>query len=300
MVKGIWYAVGAYLLWGLLPVYWKQLVHVPATQLIAHRILWSFLILVAINFLTPVPKPDAPRGLSRRLLRTYAVAAMLVGINWFTYVWAVNSGFVVETSLGYFINPLVSVALGVIVLRERLRPVQWIAIGLAAAGVLYLTVAYGALPWIALVLAFSFGGYGLAKKTAPLGSVSGLTLETAILLPIAAGYLIFVEHRGTGAFLHDGWPSDVLLVGTGVVTTLPLLFFASAVRRIPLALLGVLQYIAPTLQLMFGVLVYREPFTSAQLVGFSMVWAALGLAGVESLAARRRLPALAAIDENAS
>jgi chloramphenicol-sensitive protein RarD len=204
---------------------------------------------------------------------------------------------VVETSLGYFINPLVSVLFGVFFLRERLRAVQWIAIGLAAAGVLYLTILYGSLPWIALVLALSFGSYGLVKKKGLLGSVHGLALETAILTPLAIAYLMSVGLRGNGALLHDGLRSDLLLLGTGAVTTIPLLFFASAVRRISLSLLGVLQYIAPTMQFLLGVLLYREPFTSAQFVGFAMVWAALIVLGVEGFLARRRGLVSAAIGE---
>ncbi len=298
MRRGIWYAVGAYLLWGLFPVYWKLLVHVPATQLIGHRIVWSFATLAVIILLS-ARRPADTVAWSWQLLRIYGVAAVLITINWFTYVWAVNSGFVVETSLGYFINPLVSVALGVVVLREQLRPIQWIAIALAASGVVYLTVVYGALPRIALVLAFSFGTYGLVKKTAPLGSVRGLALETAILLPIAIAYLFRAEHIGQGALFHDGWRSDVLLAGTGLVTTVPLLLFASAAQRIPLSTMGVLQYIAPTMQLLLGVLVYREPFTSVQLVGFSMVWAALLIMAGEGLLTRRPAPSGALLDEGA-
>jgi chloramphenicol-sensitive protein RarD len=228
------------------------------------------------------------RSFKARVIRIYAVAAALVTVNWFTFVWAVNSGYVVETSLGYFINPLVSVLIGVLFLHERLRLVQWIAIGLAAAGVLYLTILYGSLPWIALVLALSFGSYGLVKKKGLLGSVHGLALETAILTPVAIGYLIYVGLRGHGALLHGGVRSDLLLLGTGAVTTIPLLFFASAVQRIPLSLLGVLQYIAPTMQFLLGVLLYREPFTAAQFVGFAMVWAALVVLGVEGFLMHRR------------
>jgi chloramphenicol-sensitive protein RarD len=195
---------------------------------------------------------------------------------------------VVETSLGYFINPLVSVLFGVLFLHEQLRTMQWIAIGLAAAGVLYLTILYGSLPWIALVLAFSFGSYGLVKKKALLGSVQGLALETALLVPLAIAYLLYVERRGEGALLHGGLRSDLLLLGTGAITTIPLLFFASAVQRIPLSLLGVLQYIAPTMQFLLGVLLYREPFSSAQFVGFAMVWTALIVLGVEGFVMHRR------------
>jgi chloramphenicol-sensitive protein RarD len=297
MNEGVWYAVCAYVCWGLFPIYWKQLDRVPALQLIGHRILWSFVMLVAIVGATKQWRAFRRASFNTLALRIYAVAAALVTVNWFTFVWAVNSGYVVETSLGYFINPLVSVLFGVLFLRERLRAVQWIAIGLAAAGVLYLTILYGSLPWIALVLALSFGSYGLVKKKGLLGSVHGLALETAILTPLAIAYLMSVGLRGNGALLHDGLRSDLLLLGTGAVTTIPLLFFASAVRRISLSLLGVLQYIAPTMQFLLGVLLYREPFTSAQFVGFAMVWAALIVLGVEGFLVRRRGLVSAAIGE---
>jgi chloramphenicol-sensitive protein RarD len=297
MNEGVWYAVCAYVCWGLFPIYWKQLDQVPALQLIGHRILWSFVMLAGIIGITRQWQAFRRTSLNTSALRVYTVAAALVTVNWFTFVWAVNSGYVIETSLGYFINPLVNVLFGVLFLHERLRPVQWIAIGLAAAGVLYLTILYGSLPWIALVLALSFGSYGLVKKKGLLGSVHGLALETAILTPLAIAYLMYVGLRGNGALLHDGLRSDLLLLGTGAVTTIPLLFFASAVRRIPLSLLGVLQYIAPTMQFLLGVLLYREPFTSAQFLGFAMVWAALIVLGIEGFLVLRRGLVSAAVGE---
>ncbi|NOY99276.1 MAG: EamA family transporter RarD [Chloroflexi bacterium] len=287
MSKGIWYAIGAYVTWGLFPVYWKLLKRVPAVQLIGHRIGWSFLMLFAAILLTKRWQAFRSAALTPRVLRIYVVEAALIGSNWLIYVWAVNSGFIVETSLGYFINPLLSVLLGVIFLHERLRPMQWLPIGLAAAGVLYLTISYGSLPWIALTLAFTFGIYGLIKKTASLGAFYGLTLETGILFLPALAYLIFSEVTGQGVFLHGGVASDVLLVGAGLVTTVPLLMFASAARSIPLSLVGILQYIAPTLQFLLGVLVYKEPFTHDQVIGFGMVWVALIIFGVEGWVSSR-------------
>jgi chloramphenicol-sensitive protein RarD len=287
MKKGIWYAIGAYVFWGLFPVYWKVLGYVPALQLLGHRILWSFLLLFAVILVTRQWKVFR-LTLTRRVLLIYLVAAVLIAINWLTYVWAIGAGFIIETSLGYFINPLLSVLLGVIFLRERLRPLQWISIGLAAAGVLYLTFGYGALPWIALTLAFSFGFYGLVKKTAPLGSLHGLTLETGILFLPAVGYLLFSEFTGRGAFLHSDTVTDLMLFGAGLVTTTPLLLFASAARRVPLTTMGVLQYINPTMQFLLGVLVFREPFNQHRLVGFGIVWAALVLYGVEGFLVRGR------------
>jgi len=287
MNKGIWYGIGAYVTWGLFPIYWKWLHHVPALQLIGHRILWSFLMLFVAILTSRQWNIFRAAVLAPRVLRIYLAAAVLVGINWLVYVWAVNAGFIVETSLGYYINPLLSVLMGVLFLRERMRSLQWVPLGLAAVGVLYLTFAYGSLPWIALTLAFSFGLYGLVKKTAPLGSLYGLTLETGLLFLPALLYLLYADATGQGAFLHTGAISDVLLVGAGLMTTIPLLMFASAARRIPLSLVGILQYIAPTLQFLLGVLVYREPFTHAQFIGFGIVWIALILFGVEGFLASR-------------
>ncbi len=286
MKKGILYGIAAYALWGLFPIYWKLLHHVPAPQLLGHRIGWSFLFLVAIILVTR-QWTDFRAQLNRRTFLVYSIAALLIGVNWLTYVWAVNAGHIVETSLGYFINPLLSVLLGVIFLRERLRPIQWIPIGLAAAGVLYLTFIYGKLPWIALTLAISFGLYGLVKKLAPLGSLYGLTFETGILFLPALAYLVFSETNGTGAFTHTGLTSDLFMFGAGVVTTIPLLLFASAARSIPLTVVGLLQYIAPTLQFSLGVLVYHEPFDQTRLIGFGIVWLALIIFWVESYLARR-------------
>jgi chloramphenicol-sensitive protein RarD len=285
MTKGTWQAVGAYVAWGLLPLYWKQIEQVPVLQLIAHRILWSVLTLIALIVLTSRGRSWRHSRPSRRALLTYALSAVLITINWVTYVWGVNNGFIVETSLGYFVNPLVSVMFGVLLLHEQLRVFQWVAIGLATAGVAYLTFVHGSLPWIALILAFSFGSYGLMKKTAPLGSIDGLTLETGLLLLPALAYLVLMDRTGRGVFLHTSTASDVLLVAAGPVTTVPLLLFASAAPRIPLSLMGVLQYIAPSLQFLLGVLLYREPFSPIQLVGYGLVWAAVVVFSVEGLRA---------------
>lgn len=291
MDQGILYAIGAYTTWGLFPAYWRLLQHVPALQLLSHRIIWSFLLLLAVIFVTKQWKAFRA-ALSGRILFIYFFAAILIGINWLTYVWAVNAGFIIESSLGYFINPLFNVLLGVIFLRERLRAFQWVPVVMAAAGVTYLAVAYGRLPWIALTLAVSFGLYGLVKKVAPLGSLFGLSLETGILLLPALGWLVYSDRIGQGAFLHAGTGSDLLLVGAGAVTTVPLLMFASAAQRIPLSLMGIVQYITPTMQFLLGVLAYKEPFTHTQLIGFGIVWTALVLFWVESFFAARRRKAV--------
>ncbi len=289
MNKGILSGVGAYLMWGLFPIYWKWLQHVPALQLLGHRIGWSFLLLAGLLVVSGQWR-DFYARLNGHTLRVYSFAAILIATNWLIYVWAVNAGHIVETSLGYFINPLLSVFLGVMVLRERLRPAQWLPIGLAAVGVTYLTLRHGRLPWIALTLAFSFALYGLVKKLAPLGSLYGLTLETGLLFLPAAGYLMWSEWQGQGAFLHTGLIADVLMFGAGVVTTIPLLLFASAARAIPLTIIGLLQYIAPTLQFLLGVFLYHEPFDQTRLIGFSLVWMALIIFWVENYLAHH-LPA---------
>ena len=287
MSKGIWNGLAAYAMWGFFPIYWKLLQSVPALQVIGHRIGWSFILLVVVILLTRQWKDFRSAALVPKVIGIYAVAGVLLSINWLIYVWGVNSGFIVETSLGYFINPLISVLLGVLFLRERLRAIQWVAVGLAAAGVIYLTLTYGRPPWIALSLAFSFGIYGLVKKLAPLGSLYGLTLETALVFPMALIYLIFVQSTGAGAFLQQGPLTDILLIGTGAVTSIPLLMFASAAREIPLTMIGILQYIAPTLQFLIGVFLYHEPFDQSRLIGFSLVWLALIIFWVENYLTHR-------------
>ena len=287
MNKGILYGIGAYMLWGFFPIYWKLLHHVPALELLSHRIVWSYLLLMAVILATR-KGADFRKLLSARIVGIYLIAALLIGGNWGTYVWGVNAGHIVETSLGYFINPLVSVLLGVMILREKLRPAQWGPILLALIGVVYLTVTFGRLPWIALTLAFTFGFYGLVKKLAPLSSLYGVTLETGVLFIPALVYLGFAHVNETGAFLRTGTRADLLMVGAGIVTTIPLLMFASAARRIPLTIIGILQYLAPTIQFLIGVFVYREPFDKTQLVGFSLVWLALILFWGESYLANRK------------
>ena len=287
MKKGIWNGIAAYALWGLFPIYWKFLHQVPALEVIGHRISWSFILLIVVVLLTRQWQTFRSAALTTKMLGIYSIAAVLLTINWLVYVWGVNAGFIVETSLGYFINPLLSVLLGVIFLRERLRPAQWIPVALAAAGVVYLTVVYGRPPWIALALAFSFGFYGFVKKLAPLGSLFGLTLETGIAFPFALVYLALVEFNGTGAFLHADVRTNILLIGAGVVTTIPLLMFASAAKQIPLTVVGLLQYIAPTLQFLIGVFIYKEPFDQAHLIGFGIVWVALIIFWVENFLAHR-------------
>ncbi|GAB4482933.1 MAG: EamA family transporter RarD [Anaerolineales bacterium] len=279
--RGLLFGFSAYLIWGFFPLYFKALSSIPAIQVLAHRFVWSFLVLVLILLRRKEWNTFLGFLRNRRTLAIYALAGSLLAINWGTYVWAVTAGYVVETSLGYFINPLVNVFLGVLFLRERLRWSQWLPVGIAAVGVGYLTVQYHSLPWIALTLAFSFGFYGLVKKVAPLSSLYGLSMETMVLFLPALGFLLFEEMKGTGSFGHGSFALTLMVVLTGVVTVIPLLMFGSAARLVPLWTMGLLQYIAPTCQFLLGVLVFHEPFDTHRLVGFSLIWLALLLFSTE-------------------
>jgi chloramphenicol-sensitive protein RarD len=279
---GIWSALGAYVCWGLFPIYWKFLSATEAPVLLCHRVVWSCVVLVSVLALTGQLK-ELWRNLRHpRMLGVYALAAVLIAINWLTFVWAVNHKYIVETSLGYFINPLLNVIVGFLFFSERLRKMQWVALVIATCGVSYLTWSYGTIPWIALILALTFGLYGVVKKLAPLNAILGLSLETLILLIPAVIYLGIaanVYEQPIGSKSVGGW---MLLAGTGVVTTIPLVLFAAAAQRIPLVLVGLFQYIAPSLQFLIGVLVYGEPFTPERQIGFSIVWIALFLFAVEN------------------
>ncbi len=256
-----------------------------AVEILAHRIVWSLLVVLAVLTATRSWSWVRPLLRDRTTLRRMSLAAALIAANWVIYIWGVNSGHVVETSLGYFVTPIVMVLLGVVVLHERLRRVQWAAIALGALAVVVLTVDYGRPPWIALGLAASFGTYGLLKKRvgATVGAVQSLTVETAVLVLPALGYLMVLEARGTGHFGHVGAGHELLLASTGVVTAIPLLLFASSARRVPLSVLGLLQYIAPVLQLLTGVLLYDEPMPPSRLAGFALVWVALAVLSVDGL-----------------
>ena len=286
--KGIFYGASAYLMWGVFPIYFKLLHKVPAVQILGHRVVWSLIFLLIL--IAAVREGSALRrsAADRRILLIYLLAGVLLAANWLTYIWGVNAGFVVEASLGYFINPLVNVVLGVLVLRERLRLAQWIPVGLAAAGVLYLTILYGSPPWIALTLAFTFASYGLVKKVAPLGALHSLTLETGLLFVPALGYLLWVWMAGEGAYISQGWTTTLLLSAAGVITAVPLLLFGAAARRVALSTMGIIQFITPTCQFLLGVFVYGESFTPARLVGFICIWLALLLYIGEGLVSQRR------------
>ncbi len=286
MKKGLWHAIAAYGLWGVLPIYWHLVRHVPPTQVLAHRIVWSCLFLALIIPVTRGWRDARPVLTARRTLLLSTVAALLIGFNWLTYVWAVGSGRVVEASLGYFINPLVTVLCGVLFLRERLGKRQWTALALAAAGVAFITMEVGAVPWAAIILAVTFALYALVKKLTPLGAMHSLAVETAILAPAALVFLFLINADGTGAFARDGAFTSALLAGTGIVTTVPLLFFASAARRIPLSTIGMLQYLSPTIQLLIGVFILGESFTPVHAIGFGCVWGAIALYSSKHFLAR--------------
>ncbi len=288
MNKGVLYAISAYALWGLLPFFWKILEDVPTFQILCHRISWSFVFLILIQMIRKNFKWLKDAFKNKRTVITFLTTSILLSANWFTYIWAVNNGRTIEASLGYFINPLLCVILGVIVLKERPDKWSWIAISIAGAGIGYTVIVYGSIPWIAFVLAGSFSIYGLLRKQASLSSLQGLTFETLILFLPATAILIYFEVKGIGSFGHVSFTKNVYLFLTGIVTSVPLLLFATAARRIELTSLGILQYIAPTLQFIIGLLVFREDFSRSRLVGFSFVWIALIIYTTNNILKNRR------------
>jgi len=291
MRSGIIYAALAFLCWGLFPIYFHALDGVPPLQILAHRMLWSlgFLLIVLVlrrqwKWLNVVRQP--------RVFFSFVLSALLLSANWLVYIWSVTNHHVIEASLGYFINPLVNIMLGYLILKERLRSVQWVAIAIAALGVGWLTWQTGTVPWIALFLALSFGSYGLLRKTAALGALEGLSFETIVLFPLAAAYVIWLTVNGQNVFINtDSDTTRVLLVMAGPLTAIPLLLFASGARKIPLSVLGLLQYLSPTLQFLLGVWLFKEAFTADRLVGFVLIWSALILFAGEGLLRRPPAPA---------
>jgi chloramphenicol-sensitive protein RarD len=283
MRTGIISAALAFLLWGLFPIYFHALADIPPAQILAHRVLWSLAFLVIVLTVRGQWRWLAQVRSQPRVIANFALSAVLLSGNWLLYIWAVNSGHVIEGSLGYFINPLVNVMLGYLVLKERLRIGQWTAIGIAACGVLWLTWHAGHMPWIALALAASFGGYGLLRKTAALGALEGLSFETMLLFPFALAYIVWLSATGHNAFASASHATQALLVAAGPITAIPLLLFASGARRIPLSVLGLLQYIGPTIQLTLGIYLFHEAFTTERLIGFAMIWSALALYAAEGL-----------------
>lgn len=299
--RGLISATAAFVLWGVMPLYWHLLKSVPSLQIIAHRIVWSALLVA--GWLTW----RYGRGWLRETLRhpraawMLALSGIFIAFNWGLYIWAVNAGHVVETSLGYFINPLLNVVLGVALLGERLNRVQWVSVAIAAAGVLWLTFNYGSFPWIAIALACSFGMYGLIRKIVAVPPVRGLGVESLYLFLPGLAFLLWSESHGQGGFATaqsvGGWGMTAtgLLVFGGALTAIPLIAFADAVRRIPFSMVGLMQYIAPTLQLLCGVLVFGEPFGSERMIGFAVIWLALAIFAIEGFVRSRRRPAVLVI-----
>ncbi|MDF2858317.1 MAG: transporter [Neobacillus sp.] len=276
---GVIYAGFSYLLWGLFPVYWKLLGEVSSGEILANRVFWSFIFMIVVLYLTKKQGLflHTFKGFAQNKNQMYAliIASLTVTANWFIYIWAVNNGHLIEASLGYYINPLVSILLGVLVLKEKLNIYQYIAFILATIGVLIISISHGKFPWVAVALALSFGVYGLVKKMINVDSSVGLTLETLVLTPVAAIYMFYLFLNGSNSFLSSGIEIDLLLIGAGAATAVPLLYFAKGAQKIPLSLLGFLQYIAPTIMLLLGVFVYNEHFSKIQLLSFTFIWSGL-------------------------
>lgn len=288
MNKGFIFASVGYFLWGILPLFWKLLQEVPAFQIMCHRIVWSVVFLLMIHAFKGNFKWLKKAFQNNKIILTFLASALLLSANWFTYIWSVNNGRTIEGSLGYFINPLFMVILGVIFLKERPDKTSWIAIGLAAIGIIYTITIYGSVPWVAFILVGSFGTYGLIRKTAALNSLQGLTLETILMFIPAFAFLVFYEINGTGAFGHLSFGKNLLLALAGVATSIPLLFFAYGARRIQLTTVGILQYIAPTFQFLIGLIIFKEEFTTNRLIGFSFVWLALIIYSTNNILQKRK------------
>ena len=285
MSPGILYATLAYTAWGLFPLFFRQVASVGALEVVLHRTLWSLVFVLAV--LVARRQLAWVRGLGWRVVAVFGLSALLLSANWLIYVWAVNNHHVVDASLGYFILPLVHVAMGYVFLHERPRPGQWVAVAVAAAGVAWLTAQTGRVPWIALALAVTFGLYGLLRKVAVLGALEGLALETALLVPLALGGLAWLAWTGEAAWTQADAGTRAWLMAAGPITAVPLLLFAAGARRIPLSLLGLLQYIAPTLQFALGVWLFGETVQSGRLLGFALIWVALALYTLEGMWQRK-------------
>ena len=287
-VLGIIYAGAAFLIWGMAAVYWKALGAVPPLEIIAHRVAWSFLFLLPLIILQRQWKQFVAVLQNPRMLLVLMSSAILVGANWLLYIWAVNNNHLLQASLGYYINPLVNVVLGMVFLRERLRPPQTLAVVLAAIGVIYLTVQYGQFPWIAIGLAMSFGLYGLIRKAAPVGPLVGLAVETLLVSLPAIGYLLYLDSQGTGSLFRVSLNLDLLLIGCAPLTAVPLLLFTAGAKRLYLSTVGLMQYIGPSGMFLLAVFYYHEPFSTAQVWTFVMIWTALVIYSTDSVVYYRR------------
>jgi chloramphenicol-sensitive protein RarD len=282
-ILGVVYASSAFLIWGISPIYWKAMRVVPALEIILHRIVWSFILLLPLIIILRRWQEFIDALKNYRTLLILLSTAMIVGGNWLLYIWAVNNDYLLQASLGYYINPLVNVVLGMVFLKERLRLLQIVAVMLATAGVIYLTVYFGAFPWIALTLAVTFGFYGLIRKVAPVGSLVGLTVETLLLSIPALVYIFYLDSQGQGTIFRVSLKLDLLLMGCAPVTAIPLLLFTLGARRLYLSTMGLLQYIAPSCIFILAVFLFREPFAMAQAVTFILIWTALAIYSMDSM-----------------
>ncbi len=283
--NGLLYGFTAYLIWGLVPVYWPHLQPATPLEILCHRIMWSLLFLLAIGVRKYSQVIATLRD--REKVKLLALASILISVNWGLFIWASITKQLLDSSLGYFITPLLSVAIGVVIFKERLRPIQWIAVGIAAMSVVYLTFVYGKPPWLALALAFSFGLYGYVKKLAKVPALESLTIETIFLAPFALGYLSWLEISGAGTFGHAGLNHGLWLASSGVVTAIPLMLFTAAAIRVPLTTMGMLQYLGPTLQYFIGIRVFHESMPYSRLFGFALTWVAIAIFSFDALNNRR-------------
>ncbi|GFO80983.1 MAG: chloramphenicol resistance permease RarD [Methyloceanibacter sp.] len=299
---GLAYGLAAYLWWGLAPIYFKAVAAVPAVEVLAHRVVWSAVLLAGLLLVKRRVREALGAVRDRRTAGLLAVTTVLIAVNWLTFIFAVANGYLLQASLGYYVNPLLNVVLGFVILRERLRPLQWVSVAIAAVGVAYFTLRLDTFPWVAAVLAVTFGTYGLLRKTARVEALTGLAVETTLLAPLAAGYMVYLWTHG-GKFGQVSRRLDVLLVAAGVVTTLPLLWFTHAARRLRFVTIGFLQYVAPSAQFLLAVLAFGERFTPAHAVTFGCIWAALILFSTESVlryraAARRDVRAVSPLGDS--
>jgi chloramphenicol-sensitive protein RarD len=286
---GVVFGVAAYLCWGFFPLYWPLLDPASSLEVLSHRFVWSMVFVLGALVAVGKWRAFVAIARDRRMMLILTAASVTIACNWGGFIWGVTNGHVIETSLGYFINPLVTVLLAVFVLKEKLRPAQWVAVGVGTLAVVVLAVDYGRLPWIALLVAFSFAAYGFLKKKADLGAFEGLGMETAILFPVALAFLIALQLRGDLTFGHEGAGNMVLLAGTGIVTAIPLLLFGAAATRLSLSTIGILQYLGPILQFMTGLFIFGEDMTGPRWVGFVIVWLALVIFTVDAITHRRRV-----------
>ncbi|MBK3493594.1 EamA family transporter RarD [Viridibacillus sp. YIM B01967] len=290
--KGILSALGAYIIWGVFPLYWKELKHVSSEEILAGRVVWSFVLTILFVFIVKQGKVLTSdfKALWQRPKSFWLLvcAAYLISLNWFLYIWAVNNNHIVESSLGYYMNPLVSVLLGIFFLKETLTKAQVLSFIIAAIGVLILVVSYGQIPWVSIGLALTFGVYGLLKKKVLVDATRGLVMETFFILPVAIAYYVYIYFQGNISFLNIDMKTDLFIIGTGIVTAVPLILFATGAQKIPLYLIGFIQYISPTIMLFLGVIVYGETFNGIDLLSFSFIWAALILFSISKIVEMRK------------